>query len=175
VTAHPTDVGITILSLAAKSSSATWFEKVLLDGSRARRHASWSSFAVMSASRRAAGLLGERVAARHFERHGYRLIDRNYRAREGEIDLIATVDSTLVFCEVKTIVARGSGRGPAHPLEAVGPAKRRQVRRLARLWLAERRASTPAQACRDIRFDAIGILVSPRGEVLSLEHVESAF
>lgn len=129
----------------------------------------------MSVNRRAAGLLGEREAARHLERTGYRLVARNYRAREGEIDLIAAVGTTLVFCEVKTIVARGSGRGPAYPLEAVGPAKRRQVRRLARLWLAERRAASSARRCRDIRFDAIGIRVSPAGEVLSLEHIESAF
>jgi putative endonuclease len=130
----------------------------------------------MTASRRRAGRLGERVAARHLERSGYRLVDRNYREREGEIDLIAAGGSTLVFCEVKTIVARaGSTRGPAYPLEAVGPAKRRQVRRLARIWLAERRAKSPAWNCRDIRFDAIGVLVSPRGELLQLEHVENAF
>src|SRR5919198_1382450 len=89
----------------------------------------------MSASRQRAGQLGERVAARHLERNGYRLVARNYRAREGEIDLVAAGHSTLVFCEVKTIVARAGSRGPAYPLEAVGPAKRRQVRRLARVWL----------------------------------------
>jgi putative endonuclease len=116
------------------------------------------------------------VAARHLERSGYRLVDRNYREREGEIDLIAAGRSTLVFCEVKTTVARaGSLRGLAYPLEAVGPAKRRQVRRLARMWLAQRSAGGPARGCHDIRFDAIGVLISARGEVLELEHVENAF
>src|SRR5919201_6316406 len=121
----------------------------------------------MTASRQRAGQLGERVAARHLERNGYRLVARNYRAREGEIDLVAAGHSTLVFCEVKTIVARaGSRRGPAYPLEAVGPAKRMQVRRLARMWLAQRDRQGPDRGCREIRFDAIGVVISPYGELL---------
>ena len=106
------------------------------------------------------------------------MIERNYRTRVGEIDLIAERDGTLVFCEVKALVARGggSGAGPAYLLEAVGRAKRAQVRQLARGWLAER-ADTEgaARRFREIRFDAIGLLVTPAGELLHLEHVEAAF
>ena len=92
-----------------------------------------------------------------------------------QLSLLA-LGGTLVFLEVKTIVfRRGAVRGPAYPLEAVGSAKRRQVRRLARLWLAERRASSSARSCRDIRFDAIGVLLSPAGRLLRLEHIEAAF
>lgn len=120
------------------------------------------------------GRLGERIAVRYLERNGYRLVERNYRTREGEIDLIAARGQLLVFCEVKALRA-GSARGPAHPLEGVGPAKRRQVRRIARSWLAERQASGSPARGREIRFDAIGILLSGVGEIKRLEHVEGAF
>jgi putative endonuclease len=140
------------------------------------RHATSPSLVWMTARRRKAGQLGERLAARHLERNGYQIIARNYRIRQGEMDLVATEDTTLVFCEVKTIVAReASTRGPAYTLEAVGNAKRRQLRRVARFWLTERSKQTPARGCVDIRFDAIGVLISTRGELLSLEHVRNAF
>jgi putative endonuclease len=122
------------------------------------------------------GRLGERVAGRYLERNGYRLVERNYRTREGEIDLIASRGPLLVFCEVKALrVGAGSTRGPSQPLEGVGAAKRRQVRRIARSWLAQRRMTRSYPACREIRFDAIGILLSSAGEVRRLEHVEGAF
>jgi putative endonuclease len=106
----------------------------------------------------------------------YREAERNYRTRAGEIDLIATRGSTLVFCEVKTIVARGAtGRGPAYALEAVGTAKRAQIRRLARAWIAERSAAGTSPGCRNARFDAVGVTLSPGGRLLRLEHVEAAF
>jgi putative endonuclease len=131
----------------------------------------------MTKARLRAGRLGEQFAARHLEQSGYRIVDRNFRAREGEIDLVATAGSTLIFCEVKTIVTRGtgSGRGPAYALEAVGTAKRRQVRRISRLWLSEGRAGTLSRPTLNIRFDAIGVRLSPGGELLDLEHVPDAF
>ena len=120
--------------------------------------------------------LGEHAAASHLQGRGYRVLERNYRTRFGEIDLVALDGTTLVFCEVKTLVARSTaGRGPTHPLEGVPPAKRTQVRRIAREWLAERRENSASPRYRDIRFDAVGVLVSAGGTLLSLEHVASAF
>jgi len=123
------------------------------------------------------GRRGERLAAAPLERKGYTVLERNYRRREGELDLIARRGGTLVFCEVKTLVARSrpGRRGPAHPLEAVHPHKRAQIRRLARAWLADRGASGVARGCRDVRFDAIGIVVTPAGRLVRLDHVEGAF
>jgi putative endonuclease len=123
--------------------------------------------------RRETGLAGERIAGERLERLGYTVIERNHRRREGEIDLIAARDGVLVFCEVKTLVRRRpGGRGPAFPLEAVGWAKRAQVRRLARAWLGSR---ARARRWREIRLDAIGVWLSPEGEVLGIDHVENAF
>jgi putative endonuclease len=132
---------------------------------------------VRSDRRREIGSRGEEIAARRLERLGYSVIERNYRTRTGEIDLIAERDGTLVFCEVKALVARkGSSRGPAFPLEAVGHAKRAQVRQLARGWLADRAdAEGAGRRFREIRFDAIGLSLTPAGELLHLEHVEAAF
>jgi putative endonuclease len=123
--------------------------------------------------RRGIGRRGEAVAAALLERLGYAVVERNFRTREGEIDLIATRDGTLVFCEVKALVARpgGPASGPASPLDAVGPAKRSQVRRVARSWLAAR---GPARA-RVLRFDVVGVLLSPSGATLKVDHVEAAF
>ena len=80
---------------------------------------------------------------------------------------------TLVCCEVKALVARpgGPSTGPANPLEAVGPAKRSQVRRLARAWLAARHGRT----ARELRFDVVGVTLSPTGDALRVDHVENAF
>jgi putative endonuclease len=123
-----------------------------------------------------AGRRGESIAARYLERDGYRVLERNYRTREGEIDLIAISGRTLVFCEVKTLVARAQiAPGPVHPLEGIRPGKRTQVRRIARSWLAERRGAHRGLHFLNIRFDAIGVLLSPSGKPLRLERVESAF
>lgn len=121
--------------------------------------------------RRDRGALGERLAAEHLERRGYRIVDRNFRTRHGELDIVAADSRTFVFCEVKTRVAGGRG-GPAGPLDAIGTDKRRRLRALAREWLnrSDDRPWRPG-----LRFDAIGVTLSPRGELLSLEHVEEAF
>src|SRR5919199_3498780 len=92
--------------------------------------------------RRDRGALGERIAAQHLERRGYRIVERNYRSRRGELDLVAADRRTLVFCEVKTRVA-GGATGPATPLDAIGPAKRRRLRALAKEWLARPRDPPP--------------------------------
>jgi putative endonuclease len=126
--------------------------------------------------RRQLGRRGEQVAVEYLEQNGDRVIERNYRTREGEIDLIVLSGRTLVFCEVKTLVARSQVlRGPAYPLESIGPSKRKQVRRIARSWLAERLSAQQALRFRDIRFDAIGVVLAASGKLLRLERVESAF
>ena len=121
--------------------------------------------------RRERGARGERIAAEHLERRGFEIIDRNYRTRYGELDLVAANDRALVFCEVKTRVA-GSARGPAGPLDAIGPLKQRRLRALAGAWLAAK-PDRPHRA--DVRFDAIGVTLTAGGELLALEHLEAAF
>lgn len=119
--------------------------------------------------RRTLGRAGEHQALEHLQRRGYALVARNHRTRHGEIDLIVCDGRALVFVEVKTRRPRGGAGGP---FDAVSPAKQRQVRRMARSWLA----STPDRPrVAELRFDAIGVTVDAAGRLLGLEHLEGCF
>lgn len=87
----------------------------------------------MTDHRRALGAQGEDAVARWYEVRGYQVVDRNWRVREGELDLVLRGGRTVVFCEVKT--RRGDAFGS--PFEAVTPAKQHRLRTLALRWLAE--------------------------------------
>ena len=121
----------------------------------------------MTAERQSVGRLGERLAAEHLERLGYRILVRNHRTRFGELDLVACDAERIVFVEVK---ARRSG--PGRPLEKVDWRKQGQVRLIARAWLTE---TTDRPHRRDVRFDAIGVIVDAAGRLVELEHLEGAF
>jgi putative endonuclease len=117
-------------------------------------------------SRKSLGRLGEQLAADHFERLGWTILERNYQTRVGEIDLVAVAGDTLVFAEVKTCRL---GRG--HPWDSLHERKRVQVRRMSGIWFNER--SRPF--FERIRFDAIGVLVDDRDALVRLDHIEGAF
>jgi putative endonuclease len=120
--------------------------------------------------RRETGRVGEQLAAAHLERCGFRILDRNFRTRWGELDVVACDDRMIVFCEVKARVALG--RGSPDPLESIRPAKRSQVRRMASRWLVERRDRPHVD---QLRFDAIGVTLDAAGRLLRLDHLEDAF
>jgi putative endonuclease len=113
------------------------------------------------------GRLGERLAAEHFERLGYRVVARNHRTRFGELDLVVADDDMLVFCEVKT---RRAGSGD--PWDAVGEAMRRQVRSMGAAWLSEVHERPRTSG---LRFDAVGVVIDARGALVRLDHLEGAF
>src|SRR4051795_1667410 len=120
--------------------------------------------------RRTRGKTGERIAERHLERRGYRVVARNYRTRYGEIDLIAADHRAIVFCEVKTRVSPGRS-GPAGPLDAIGPSKRRRVRMMAAQWLAARRDDPKRPRRAELRFDAIGVTLGGGDRLVALDHL----
>lgn len=123
--------------------------------------------------RRRLGDLGEEEAVAHLARRGHAILDRNFRTRYGELDVVSASSGCVVFCEVKTRTAGGRG-GPATALEAVGPAKRRRLRLMAREWLRLRGAAHE-RLPRRMRFDAIGIVLDARRQLIALDHVEDAF
>jgi putative endonuclease len=134
------------------------------------RHRWPASFADMPDDRRInLGAIGEQLAAEHLARLGMQILDRNFRTRFGELDLVACDGDAIVFCEVKTRRSITDGRDP---LESVHARKRMQVRRMAGQWLARRRDRPSA---RELRFDAIGITLDADGRLLRLDHVEAAF
>lgn len=128
--------------------------------------------------RQALGKEGEDLAARQLAAAGLEILARNWRCRDGEIDIVAR-DRTrpgadvLVICEVKT--RRGVGFGT--PLEAVTPAKAARLRRLASRWLAAQRADAPGEphaGYAHVRFDVVSVL-QPAGGDTVVEHVQGAF
>jgi putative endonuclease len=115
------------------------------------------------------GRLGEQLAAEHLIRRGFQIVERNYRTRWGELDIVAFDGRTLAFCEVKTRRLSAPGRSP---LESVHALKRSKVRKMAGSWLIER---TDRPYADTLRFDAIGVTFDPAGGLVSLEHLEGAF
>jgi putative endonuclease len=115
------------------------------------------------------GQLGERLAAEHLGRRGFQIIERNYRTRWGELDLVAFDGRTLAFCEVKT---RRAWDAPVSPLEAIGRRKTVRLRNMARSWLSERTDRPYADA---IRFDAIAVTFDSAGRFVAIDHVENSF
>ena len=115
-------------------------------------------------SNRARGQWAERRAAAHLSTLGFRILDRNWRPPErqlqGDLDLVARLGDLIVFCEVKA--RRGDGFGGA--AAAVGTRKREQVRRLAESWLRQR---APGEI--EVRFDVIAI------DGVAMTHYTAAF
>jgi putative endonuclease len=111
--------------------------------------------AVQTPTRVQLGAMGEALAADHLMRMGLRIVNRNWRCRYGELDVIASDEAnhTVVFVEVKTRTGDGYG-GLA---QAVTPRKVRRLRRLAGLWLAGQDERWAA-----IRIDVIGVRIGRR-------------
>jgi len=118
--------------------------------------------------RRARGAAGEQAATEMLAALGYEILERNFRTRYGELDVIAIDDETLVFCEVRTRVGRGA---IAAALESIGPSKRMQLRKMAAEWFRLGESERPTKRT---RFDAIAVAIAPGGRVLALEHVRGA-
>lgn len=110
------------------------------------------------------GRTGEEAAAAHLGSLGYRILERNYRCRQGEIDVVAERAGTIVFCEVKTRRTERWGQ----PSEAVDYRKQARLRRLAGAWLAERGVTASG-----VRFDVISVVME--GAETRLQHLEDAF
>ncbi len=118
----------------------------------------------MNSGRRDLGAFGERVAAAHLEAKGYRIRARNFRCREGEIDIVAEDGDCLVFVEVRT--RRGDAFGT--PAESVTAAKERRLLTVARAYLQEH-PDVPANQ----RIDVVGVELS-RGRLQAVQHIEGA-
>lgn len=101
---------------------------------------------------------------------GYEIVERNFRTRYGEIDIVAADRRTLVFCEVRSRVGRDA---IASALQSIGPGKRLQLRKMAREWLRLSRAPRPPTHA--IRFDAVAVAIGRDGRPLGMQHVRDAF
>ena len=114
----------------------------------------------------AVGRFGEQVAVEHLRNAGLVVVERNWRCRYGEIDVVARDGDVLVVVEVKT----RSGIGFGTPAEAVTADKAQRLRRLAAEWLR----THPSQRPRDVRFDVLAVH-RDRGRGVRVEHLVAAF
>ncbi len=110
------------------------------------------------------GLKGERAALRYLKKKGWKILERNFQCRFGELDLIAEDQNCLVFCEVKT----RSGGMIALPQESVTFAKRQKMIKTAQFWLQSHPSDQP------MRFDVIALTAGAAGR-FTVEHLENAF
>ena len=123
--------------------------------------------AASTAARRVAlGRMGEDLAARYLERQGLRLLERGFRSRHGEIDIVAEDGEVLVFVEVKT----RSGGAFGTPGEAVDRRKQARMARSAVSYLLSR-----ARGERPCRFDVVEVLSTGPGREARLNHIRNAF
>jgi putative endonuclease len=118
----------------------------------------------------AVGRFGEQVAVDHLEADGFVVLSRNWRCREGELDIVARDGDDLVIVEVKTRSSVAFGT----PAEAVDRIKAGRIRRLALRWIGDERAGGGDATWSSVRFDVVAVLRT-RTAGVEVTHVRSAF
>src|SRR5882724_1834526 len=113
-------------------------------------------------TRKEAGKLGEDLAVSYLIKHGYQIIEQNFRIRGGEIDIVALEKDTLVFVEVKTRSSAEFGS----PLEAITYWKLKSLIKTAQFYKLKHPKLPDA-----MRIDAVAILLDKKNNVVSIELV----
>lgn len=116
----------------------------------------------------ARGRAGEDLAARFLVDHGWEILDRNWRAGHGELDLVARRGGIVTFVEVKTRSQTRAG----DPLEWLTPRKRREVEKTSRSWIHERAGAL--HGVDTVRFDAVAVDLIP-GRSPEIRHIPDAW
>lgn len=109
---------------------------------------------------------GEELSSNYLQELGYQIVERNYRCKLGELDIIAIDGEYLVFVEVKT---RAYKKQQVSPLLSVTPTKMKKVTQLALYYMAKKKAQQ-----KQPRFDVIGIVLGG-SEGVQIEHIQNAF
>jgi putative endonuclease len=119
----------------------------------------------ISPKRKETGAIGEKLAADYLKKRGYKIIQRNFRCREGEIDIIVQKGECLVFVEVRT--KRNAAFGT--PEESVTFLKRTKLISLANVYLQAYDRQPLSW-----RIDVVAVELTPDNRVSRLEHIENA-
>jgi len=110
------------------------------------------------------GNRGEDIATAYLQKQGYKILNRNFRTKFGEIDIICSQARTIVFVEVKTRIDSKFGS----PEESVTRNKQEHIRRTALAYL-----QANSKSFQEIRFDVIGI--KAKGGEFEVNHLQAAF
>ncbi len=119
----------------------------------------------VTTDRQRIGNRGEELAKQRLKGLGYLVLEANYRAKSGEIDLVSEKDGVLVFVEVRTRTSRTLGT----PEESITPAKQSHLVGAAQEYLEEHEA-----AARDWRIDLVAVEFGPGGKLMRVDVVENA-
>ncbi len=111
------------------------------------------------------GNRGEQAAASYLMAHGYQILERNYRCPVGEIDIVASRGTTVIFVEVKTRRSLAYGR----PCEAVDYRKQQKIIKTASWYIQGHNLSG-----RSLRFDVLEVFAQPGGS-MQVNHIQGAF
>jgi putative endonuclease len=116
-------------------------------------------------TRKTTGILGEKLANRYLVEHGYRVIETNYRCRDGEIDIVASKDDCLVFVEVRTKRSHFFGT----PEESITATKKEHLRAVANRY-RETHTDLPSSW----RIDLVAVELGRTGQIQRIELIENA-
>lgn len=111
------------------------------------------------------GRRGEELAAEFLQKKGFFIIERNFRTRFGEIDIVCRDGKTLVFVEVKTKIGHDFGE----PEEMVGKTKLAQVERMGEVYLLKNNMDV---AC---RVDVVAIVLDKEKKVERIDHYQAVY
>ncbi len=126
---------------------------------------SFADLTARDAHSKSLGRMGEEASVQKLVREGYRILERNYSCRSGEVDIIAEHEGHICFIEVKT----RSPRSWNSPESAVTPEKQGRVIRAASYYLANFRTPSPA------RFDVISVMTDENAQIVSVNLKKNAF
>jgi len=130
----------------------------------------------MKSDNKKTGNRGEELAAEYLRKKGYKIEERNFRTRFGEIDIVCWDGQTLVFVEVKTKIGHDFGE----PEEMVNKGKLERVRRMGEVFIRTQGIENSRTQDGEIwkggcRVDVVAIVLKETGEVEKLEHYEAVY
>ncbi|KJS02960.1 MAG: hypothetical protein VR68_01980 [Peptococcaceae bacterium BRH_c4a] len=111
------------------------------------------------------GRAGEEYAAKYLQKRGFRIVERNFRCKLGELDIVARDGPFLVFTEVRSMTGKAFGS----PQESITDKKKKKLRQVAQFYAKFRNVGdTP------MRFDVVAITADSGGNVIKLDHIVNA-
>ena len=121
-------------------------------------------------TRKEIGSFGEQVATDWLKRNGYAIIERNFRCKAGEIDIIASKEGFLCFVEVKTRSEGSMGR----PVESVTRSKQQKIIKTTEYYIVRHPSLVEREGLQP-RFDCIEVFANSEGRPVAYEYIKNAF
>lgn len=112
------------------------------------------------------GRTGEEYAAHYLQKRGFRIVERNFRCKLGELDIVARDGPCLVFTEVRTVAGNAFGS----PQESITDKKKKKLRQVALFYVKFRNVGDIP-----LRFDVVAITANASGSIIKLDHIVNAF